>query len=77
MLTRRQRLEQIRLFLKELPVHYGERILPMVTLSAGIAHTPEHGMTAAELLQAADEAMYAAKQAGGDRIVVYKTAQPL
>jgi diguanylate cyclase (GGDEF)-like protein/PAS domain S-box-containing protein len=72
-----ERLEQIRLFLKEFPVHYGERMLRMATLSAGIAQTPEHGTTASELLQAADEALYAAKQAGGDRIVVYETAQPL
>jgi diguanylate cyclase (GGDEF)-like protein/PAS domain S-box-containing protein len=73
----RERLEQIRLFLKEFPVHYGERILRMVTLSAGIAQTPEHGTTASELVQAADNAMYAAKQAGGDRIEVCETAHPL
>lgn len=71
-----ERLEQIRMVLKEFQIQYGERTLRMVTLSAGIAQTPEHGMTAAELLQAADEAMYAAKQAGGDRIVVYETANP-
>jgi diguanylate cyclase (GGDEF)-like protein len=69
-----QRLEQIRLFLKEFQIHYGEQMLRMVTLSAGIAQTPEHGMTAAGLLQAADKAMYAAKQAGGDRIVVCESA---
>jgi GGDEF domain-containing protein len=49
----------------------------MVTLSAGIAQTPEHGISATELLQAADEALYAAKQTGGDRIVVCQTAHPL
>jgi hypothetical protein len=46
--------------------------LDMITLSAGIAQTPEHGTSASELLRAADEAMYAAKQAGGDRIVIYQ-----
>ena len=72
-----ERLEQIRLFLKEFQIHYGEQTLHMITLSAGIAQTPEHGITAAELLQAADKAMYAAKQAGGDRIVVCETFRPI
>jgi diguanylate cyclase (GGDEF)-like protein/PAS domain S-box-containing protein len=72
-----ERLEQIRLFLKEFRIHYGEKTMRMITLSAGIAQTPEHGISAAELLQAADEAMYAAKQAGGDRIVICETANPL
>lgn len=48
-----ERLEQIRLFLKEFQIHYGEHKLRMITLSAGIAQTPEHGISAAELLQAA------------------------
>jgi len=43
----------------------------------GITQSLEHGISAAELLQKADEAMYAAKQAGGDRIVVCETAHPL
>ena len=68
------RMEQIRLFLKLLEIHYGEQVLGAITLSAGIAQTPEHGTTANELLQAADEAMYAAKQAGRDRIVVYQAS---
>jgi diguanylate cyclase (GGDEF)-like protein len=72
-----ERLEQIRMVLKGLPVQYGEQVLGMITLSAGIAQSPEHGTTAGELLLAADEAMYAAKQAGGDRSVIYKTKPPL
>jgi diguanylate cyclase (GGDEF)-like protein/PAS domain S-box-containing protein len=72
-----ERLEQIRLFLKQIQIQYGEQTLEMITLSAGIAQTPEHGTTAAGLLKAADEAMYAAKKAGGDRIVVYETRHPL
>jgi diguanylate cyclase (GGDEF)-like protein/PAS domain S-box-containing protein len=68
-----ERVEQIRKILKLLEIHYGDRVLGLITLSAGIAQTPEHGTTASELLRAADEAMYAAKQAGRDRIVIYQT----
>ena len=73
----RERLEQLRLFLSGLSIHYGEQVLGMITLSAGIAQTPEHGTTTAELMRAADEALYAAKQAGGDRSVIYQSAAPL
>ena len=69
-------MEQIRLILKGLPIHYGEQVFGMLTLSAGIAQSPEHGTTASELLRAADEAMYAAKQAGRDRIVIYRRSEP-
>ena len=72
-----ERLEQIRIFIKGLPIQYGEQVLGMITLSAGIAQTPEHGTTASELLRAADEAVYTAKRAGGDRIVIHHTEPPL
>lgn len=72
-----ERLEQIRVFLKSLEIHYGEHVLGTITLSAGIAQAPEHGATAGELLRAADKAMYAAKQAGRDSIVIYRTGSPL
>jgi diguanylate cyclase (GGDEF)-like protein/PAS domain S-box-containing protein len=69
-----ERMEQIRVFLKGLKkIHAGEQLPSMISLSAGIAYMPEHGTTASALLRAADEAMYAAKQAGGDRILIYQT----
>ena len=64
-----QRVEQIRKVLKEFR---SEQMLYGIALSAGVAHMPEHGTTESELLRAADEALYAAKQAGRDRIVVYQ-----
>jgi diguanylate cyclase (GGDEF)-like protein/PAS domain S-box-containing protein len=67
-----ERLEEIRKFLKGLQIHYGEQTFDMITLSAGIAQIPEHGTSASALLRAADEALYAAKQAGGDRSVIYQ-----
>ena len=72
-----ERLEELRVSLKSLQIHYGEQVLGMITLSAGIAQTPEHGTTTAELLRAADEALYAAKQAGGDQTVIYQAPPPL
>jgi diguanylate cyclase (GGDEF)-like protein/putative nucleotidyltransferase with HDIG domain len=40
-----------------------------VTISFGLATYPEHGETAASLLRAADEALYAAKDSGRNRTV--------
>jgi diguanylate cyclase (GGDEF)-like protein len=73
-----ERVEQIRKMLKELQLaHPDGRSLGTITLSAGIAYMPEHGVTETELLRAADEAMYTAKQAGGDRIAVCRSAASL
>jgi diguanylate cyclase (GGDEF)-like protein len=44
--------------------------LPAVTLSFGVAAFPEHGASPDQLLKAADEALYRAKAAGRDRVVV-------
>ena len=73
-----ERMEQIRTFLKGIQrMHTGDQTRDLITLSAGIACMPEHGKTEAELLRAADGAMYAAKKAGRDRIVVYQTGHSL
>jgi diguanylate cyclase (GGDEF)-like protein/PAS domain S-box-containing protein len=47
------------------------RVGPM-TVSVGVAVAGEHGNTAKELIRAADNALYSAKQAGRDRVVVYE-----
>jgi len=74
----RQRVEEIRTFLKEIQqLHYSGQELDIITLSAGIAFMPDHGTTESQLLQAADDAMYTAKQAGRDRIVVYQPSPSL
>jgi diguanylate cyclase (GGDEF)-like protein/PAS domain S-box-containing protein len=67
-----QRVEEIRGLIKELKVRHGDQLLGTIAVSAGVAVAPEHGSTAAELLRAADGALYAAKQAGRDRVAVYQ-----
>lgn len=42
-----------------------------VTVSFGVASFPEHGTTRQELLGSADDALYAAKELGRDRTVIY------
>jgi diguanylate cyclase (GGDEF)-like protein/putative nucleotidyltransferase with HDIG domain len=45
-----------------------------ITISFGVAVYPDHGETAASLLRSADEALYAAKEAGRNQTVVYGPA---
>jgi diguanylate cyclase (GGDEF)-like protein len=70
------RLEQIRLLVKGLQVRHDDQILGRLTVSGGVAASPEHGSTAAELVRAADAALYSAKQAGRDRVVAFKGKEP-
>jgi len=42
-----------------------------VTISMGIACYPENGQTREALLRAADQALYAAKEAGRNHILAY------
>ena len=67
----RQHLEMICMRVKELQIRNTEHLLGTMTLSVGIVEAPEADMTADELLNAADKAMYAAKNAGRDRVVAY------
>jgi diguanylate cyclase (GGDEF)-like protein/PAS domain S-box-containing protein len=55
---------------KRLRVQYAGRAFPPITVSMGVAAYPQHGANAADLLRAADAALYRAKQEGRDRIVL-------
>jgi len=70
--TSRQHLEMICRNIKELQIRYGEQLLGTMTLSAGLIEVSDNGLTADDLLRAADEALYAAKRAGRDSIVAYR-----
>ena len=58
---------------RQLKVHYGGELLGMVSLSVGLALFPDHGTTIAEVLRAADQALYSAKREGRDRVCVWSS----
>ena len=47
------------------------------TLSAGVATFPDHGVTDDEIWRAADDALYAAKSAGRNCVMVYDDPKSL
>jgi diguanylate cyclase (GGDEF)-like protein len=54
--------------------HDGQRLGP-VTLSIGISMFPDHGTSAQAVLQAADTALYRAKNSGRNRVVMMSGAE--
>ena len=65
-----RRLDEIRQAVKRLYITYRGQSIPGVTMSAGIATFPEHGNAGDELVRIADAALYRAKAAGRDRLVM-------
>jgi diguanylate cyclase (GGDEF)-like protein/PAS domain S-box-containing protein len=53
-----------------LKTHFKGQIFEMITFSVGVAVFPENGFTSAEILKAADAALYRAKREGRDRVIV-------
>ncbi len=51
-------------------LHLQSSSLKAITISAGVAIFPDHGSSGKEVIQAADMALYQAKEAGRDRVVV-------
>ncbi|MBM4443228.1 MAG: diguanylate cyclase [Candidatus Rokubacteria bacterium] len=68
--TTRQRAERLRESAKHLFISHRGQSIGSVTVSAGIAAYPTHGITAEAILQAADAALYRAKSDGRDRVVI-------
>lgn len=68
--TAYERAENLRQSLNLLSIPY-EYYNLSVTISVGIACYPENGQTRDTILRAADQAMYAAKEAGRDHILSY------
>jgi diguanylate cyclase (GGDEF)-like protein len=66
----RRRAEDIRAAVKRLELRYGSKPVGGLTVSLGVALFPYHADQATTLLRKADEALYQAKSAGRDRVVV-------
>ena len=66
----RKRAELLCEHTRHLNIQFEGQVFETITLSIGIAAFPEHGTTSAEILKAADTALYRAKHEGRDRVIV-------
>ena len=62
------RAEEIRQAAYQFNIMHEGSVLSGVTLTIGVSAYPNHGADMDGLVHAADEAMYRAKHAGGDRV---------
>ena len=69
------RAEKLRAGVRALSVDFGGQTIGSVTASFGVACFPFHGTDEASLIAAADKAMYQAKAAGRDRVLLADTPQ--
>jgi diguanylate cyclase (GGDEF)-like protein len=68
--------EKIRAAVAGISMTMGERVIPGVTISIGLAMFPAQASTRAQLIQSADAALYRAKGAGRNRVVVADSLAP-
>lgn len=69
--------ERVRLSVQRLDVSYRNQSLGKLTVSLGVATYPAAGRAPAELIDAADQALYAAKNGGRDRVEVFPANEPM
>jgi diguanylate cyclase (GGDEF)-like protein len=70
------RAAQIRVAIRDTHLTHLGQTLPAPTASFGVAVFPANGAKPADLLKAADQALYRAKQEGRDRVCVAAEAAP-
>jgi len=66
----RERANRLCEHTRRLKTYFKGQTFEMITFSIGVAASPENGTTSAEILKAADTALYRAKHEGRDRVVV-------
>ena len=66
----RQRAERLRKAVSGLRLEYHGQPLYPISMSAGVAIYPQHASSGAALLKAADAALYRAKDAGRDCVML-------
>jgi two-component system, cell cycle response regulator len=62
--------ERIRQHVSNSPLELTPGAIRVLTVSIGAASFPQHGRTTAKLVESADQALYAAKRTGRDRVLV-------
>jgi diguanylate cyclase (GGDEF)-like protein len=62
--------EKLRSAVEAIKVRYGEKTLPRVTISAGVAAYPDHGTIPVDLMKSADEALYESKAGGRNQVTL-------
>ncbi len=62
------RAETLRQAVEAVSVRYGEKSLPRITISVGVSHYPAHGTMPQDLMRAADDALYSAKDKGRNQV---------
>jgi diguanylate cyclase (GGDEF)-like protein len=72
----RERAELMRAALARLDLRHQGRCLGSVTASLGVGVFPDHGSDVETLIRAADAALYQAKAAGRNRVVVCGSEEP-
>ncbi|MGC2330998.1 MAG: diguanylate cyclase [Candidatus Acidiferrales bacterium] len=71
-----KRAEFLREEVKQMAVTHAGQLLGKISLSFGVAEYPRDGRTTEELIRAADQALYRAKAAGRDRIILARDVEP-
>src|SRR6185436_4294220 len=66
----RQKAEAVRAAIKKLDLNYRDKRIHALTASFGVALFPDHADDADALMRIADEALYQAKGAGRDQVVM-------
>jgi len=72
----RERAEHMRRAIRETNLTHAGQTLPGPTASFGVAVYPANGSKPADLLKAADQALYRAKQDGRDRVCLAEASTP-
>ena len=73
--TLQERAEALRRGVRNLEIEYDGRRIEAMTLSVGVGIFPDHGESWRTALSAADIALYRAKRAGRDRVVIGEKLQ--
>lgn len=67
--------EMLRQAIEAVVVRYGDKALPRITISLGVAHYPAHGSMPQDLLRSADDALYDAKAKGRNQVCIASGAE--